>query len=74
MNELEINKNIFESIKHTDGYGNEYWYAKQLMSVLEYTKWERFSNAIYYAIISCQKCGYDIKEHFPRVGKMIKIA
>ena len=29
MKELEkINENIFESIKHVDDDGNEYWYAK----------------------------------------------
>ena len=30
MNELIINNNIFESIKHIDRFGNEYWYAREL--------------------------------------------
>ena len=28
--------NIFENIKHTDEYGNEYWQARELSKVLEY--------------------------------------
>lgn len=40
MNELnKNNKNIFESIRHTDENGIEYWYARELMSVLQYAKW-----------------------------------
>ena len=74
MNELKINNNLFESIKHTDKNGNEYWYARELMPLLEYSKWERFSNAIDNAKIACEKSGYGINDHFPEVGKMIKIA
>ena len=38
MNELEkINETIFESFKHIDEDGNEYWYARELQKVLEYT-------------------------------------
>jgi len=74
MNDLEINYNIFESIKHIDESGKEYWLARELMPLLEYSKWERFSNAIENAKTACKKSGYDDNEHFPGVGKMIKIA
>ena len=73
MNELKITNDMFESIKHIDEMGNEYWLARELMSVLGYSKWERFSNAIEYAKISCIKSGYDINDHFPKVGKMVQI-
>ena len=47
MNELEnINKTIFESIKHVDDEGNEYWYARELQKVLEYTQWRKFNGVI----------------------------
>ena len=64
---------MFESIKHIDEEGNEYWYARELQKVLEYKKWERFSNTIECAKISCIKSGYDINDHFPEVGKMVQI-
>ena len=51
MNELEkINETIFESIKHVDEDGNEYWYARELQKVLEYTEWRKFVGVIKKAI------------------------
>ena len=36
MTTNRYNENIFESIKHIDEYGNEYWLARELQKVLEY--------------------------------------
>lgn len=74
MNGLnEYTEKVFENVKHIDKNGGEYWLARELMPLLEYSKWERFLNAIEYAKTSCVKSGYDIKDHFPKVGKMISI-
>lgn len=36
MNEVELyKKNIFEDIKHIDGYGNEYWLVRELMGEIK---------------------------------------
>ena len=43
------------------------------MSLLEYSKWERFSNTINNAKVACENSGYNVNEHFPEVGKMINI-
>lgn len=32
----------FEDIKNIDEYGNEYWDARKLQIVLQYTRWENF--------------------------------
>ena len=74
MNELEINNSIFESIKHIDEKGNEYWYARELMNALGYSKWERFSNALEKSKISCKQSGFSVNDHFPGTGKMIIVA
>ena len=75
MNEISnYNENVFENIKHIGEYGNEYWYARELMPLLEYSKWERFSNAIDNAKKSCENSGYNVEDHFPKVGKMINLA
>ena len=43
MNEIkEYTNKMFEDIKHIDEFGNEYWLARELMSVLGYTLWQRF--------------------------------
>lgn len=47
MNELKLyNETIFESIKHIDEYGNEYWLARELQIALEYKEWRKFKGVI----------------------------
>lgn len=59
----------FESIKHVDEYGHEFWYARELQHVLEYTQWRRFADAIERAKLACSNSGYDVTEHFADAGK-----
>ena len=74
MNEIkEYTEKVFEDIKHIYENGNEYWYARELMPLFEYSKWERFSNTINNSKIACKNSGYNVDDHFPRVGKMINI-
>ena len=74
MDEIkEYTEKLFEDIKHIDENGNEYWLARELMSLLEYSKWERFSNAIDNEKMSCIKSCYSVDDHFPDVGKMVQI-
>ena len=37
---------MFEDIKHNDENGNEYWYARELPNVLNYSQWRRFESVI----------------------------
>ena len=67
------NKDIFEKMKHIDEYGNEYWYARELMVVLEYNKWQKFKMVIEKAKITCKTSNYNIEDHFTQAGKMIVI-
>ena len=73
MNELEINNNIFENIKHIDETGNEYWLARELMTILEYKRWDKFLNSINLSKIACERSNYIVLDHFSQVGKMVKI-
>ena len=74
MNELEkINETIFENIKHVDEDGNEYWYARELQKVLEYTQWRKFVGVINKAINACKTSNYKVSDHFAGVGKMVDI-
>ena len=54
----------FESIKHTNADGQEYWLARELQAVLEYTQWRRFSEVIERAKESCKNSGYSVEDHF----------
>ena len=65
--------NIFESIKHLDEYGNEYWYARELQKVLNYKEWRNFKVVIDKAITSCKNSNFNVSDHFVEVNKMIEI-
>ena len=74
MNELEkINETIFESIKHVDKDGNEYWYARELIKVLKYSNWQNFEKVINKSKISCANSNYMVKDHFIDISKMVSI-
>ena len=74
MNELDnINQTIFESIKHVDEDGNEYWYARELQKVLEYKRWDKFYNVIESAQVACSISNNNVLDHFSQVGKMVDI-
>jgi DNA-damage-inducible protein D len=67
-------ENIFESIKHTDDDGHEYWLARELMSVLDYQRWEGFHEVIKRAEVALSKIYPQTTDHFRQVTKMIEIA
>ena len=72
MNNLQTyNESLFERIKHIDEFGNEYWSARELQKVLEYSKWENFHKIIKKAMITCEESRYNVDDHFPEVRKMV---
>ena len=75
MNELEkINETIFESIRHVDEYGNEYWYARELQYILGYNQWRSINDLIKRAKVACKESDNNIHDHFAVDRKMINIA
>ena len=74
MEENELIKKTektFESIKHIDENGVEFWYARELMENLEYKKWGNFKNVILKAMIACENSEISTKDCFADVGKSI---
>ena len=74
MNQIsEYNETTFESIKHINEYGKEYWYARELQVALEYKRWDKFCKVIENAKIACERSNYVVSDHFVQVGKMVEI-
>lgn len=72
LSEEEANnytESLFESIKHINEYGEEFWYARELQIALEYGQWRRFNEVIERAKISCENSQVSVHEHFADVGK-----
>ena len=59
----------FEDVKQVRSDGSEFWRARELASVLEYTKWENFAKVIKRAMIACENSGHSVEECFPEVRK-----
>lgn len=60
---------LFESLKHINEDGVEYWSARELYPHLGYTQWRRFEDAIERAKESCKSASQPIEEHFAGAGK-----
>ena len=74
MNDIEkYSEKTFDDIKHINEEGQEYWYARELQTVLEYKQWRNFNEAIERAKISCINSGFDVADHFAEVSKMVVI-
>lgn len=75
MNEIkEYTENIFETIKHIDEEGNEYWYARELGKVLQYSEYRKFLPVIKKGITACINSNNNVLDHFAQVDEMINIA
>lgn len=73
MNKLStINLTIFEQIKQLDNLGNEWWSARDMAKVLEYSEFRHFKPVIEKAKEACKNSGHIIVDHFEDFLGMIE--
>lgn len=73
-NKLEKNsKTIFEKIKRLDKNGNEFWSARDLAKVLEYSEYRHFQPVIEKAKEACKNSGQIVSDHIEDFLDMIEI-
>lgn len=73
MNSIEqYQEKIFESIKHIDEKGNEYWEARELGQILGYKEWRYFSIVIEKAQVACLQSNNNISANFGVYTKIVK--
>lgn len=71
---VEIIKRKFDSAINVDNEANiEFWYARELMPLLGYERWENFENAVKRAMESCETSGISVSDHFREVTKMVRL-
>lgn len=70
----EKQSKTFESLRRVDEDGAEYWSARELFPVLEYSRWEKFKQLIEKAKTACETAGATVSDHFHLEGKMIGLA
>jgi DNA-damage-inducible protein D len=73
-NELSKQPNtLFEQIKQVDSYGNEWWSARQLGKVLEYSEYRHFKPVIEKAKEACSNSAQKVSDHFEDFLEMVDI-
>ena len=75
-----MNKNVskqrhstFDGIRNVDETGNEYWRARQLAKVLEYSEYRHFLPVIERARLACRNSGQQVDDHFEDILEMVEI-
>ena len=66
---VKLNTLFEEYVYEKDGI--EYWLARELQELLEYSQWRNFVNVIDKAKISCKNSENEISDHFADVSKTI---
>lgn len=72
-NMQKYSHSVFESIKHINEYGQEFWYARELQQVLEYKEWRNFFAVIEKAKSSCESSKNIVADHFVDTNKMVEV-
>ena len=64
-------ESLFESIRHVNKYGQEFWYARDLQIALEYTEWRNFCKVIEKAKEACRGSNNAVSDHFVDFNKIV---
>lgn len=71
---IEQIRQQYDRIIHNDeNIDIEFWYARELMILLGYERWENFDKAICRAMKSCDTSGITVSDHFREVTKMVEL-
>lgn len=69
---LQLLHGRFDEFAHKKG-PVEFWYARELQKLLDYTRWENFEVAVKRAMESCKSSNTNVSDHFREVTKMVAI-
>lgn len=66
-------QSIFEQIRKVDENEQEYWTARELAKILEYSEYRHFLPAVEKAKEACKNSGENAQNHFEDIIDMVKI-
>jgi len=70
---LEQHHATFDSIRQQDEEGNEYWLARPLAKVLDYSEYRHFLPVLERAKEACRNSNQAVEDHFEDVLAMVEI-
>lgn len=66
----KLHRTFEDSVNTEDGI--EFWYARDLQRLLDYTQWRNFELVIEKAKIACKNSNNAVSDHFADVSKVIE--
>jgi DNA-damage-inducible protein D len=63
----------FEELKQSDSTGAEFWSARELAKLLDYSEYRHFAPVLERAKEACLNSGHPIEDHFEDILGMVKI-
>jgi DNA-damage-inducible protein D len=70
---VRLHSSFEEMVRKFPDTETEFWCARDLQMLLGYAKWENFAKVIDKAITSCENAGFDPKDHFLGIRKMVDL-
>ena len=70
---IRLHSSFEEMVRHFPDTDTEFWCARDLQMLLGYVQWRSFAAVVDKAITACQNAGYEPKDHFAHIGKMVDI-
>jgi len=68
---VRLHSSFEEMVRNLPGTETEFWCARDLQLLLGYSQWRNFATVIDRAITACENSGYDPKDHFAHISKMV---
>lgn len=69
----QLNQSFNQISQTWEDSGIEYWFARDLQELLEYSEWRNFLKVIEKAKEACENSGCKVENHFVAVNKMVVI-
>lgn len=70
---IQLHSNFEHKVYKDIDSGTEFWFARDIQTLLGYAQWRSFEAVIEKAKISCKNSGYDPQDHFARTRKMVDL-
>ena len=70
---VRLHTSFEEMVRKNEATGIEFWCARDLQILLGYSQWRYFAAVIDKAISACQNSGFDPKDHFAHISKMVDL-
>lgn len=70
---IRLHSRFEAMVQRFPGTETEFWCARDLQLLLGYAQWKNLAKVIDKAITACQTAGYDLKDHFADISKMVDL-